>query len=103
MVVFLGLRSLHQSCAWLCSSPILGALLCESCFVSAMKVLEDFVIFSYWGCISQLEVRSERYGFSKVDHQLIMWRKKEIMTFGFIIGSFYLFMGIAKQLPTLVS
>jgi len=34
-----------------------------------MKVLVDIIIFSYWGFISQLEVGSERYGFSNADHQ----------------------------------
>ena len=51
-----------------------------------------------------MEVESERYGFSKIDHQSVIWRKKEITTFGFIfIRSFYLIMGIAKQLPILVN
>ena len=57
----------------------------------------------YWNFIAQLEVGSERYEFSKVDHQSVIWRKKEITTFGFVIRSFYLIMGIAKQLPSLVS
>ena len=34
MVVFLRLRRLNSNCARLCSTLILGTLLCESCFVS---------------------------------------------------------------------
>ena len=52
--------------------------------------------FSYWGFISRLKVGSERYGFSKVDNQTVLWRKKEIMTFGNIIRSFYIIMSIEE-------
>jgi len=68
-----------------------------------IKVLVDIMRFSYWGCISQLEVGSERYGFSKVDHQTVIWRKKEIVAFGKIIRSFYIIMSIARKLQGLVS
>ena len=59
--------------------------------------------FSYWGFISQFEVESERYGFSKVDHQTVIWQKKEIVTFENIIRSFYIIMSIARKLQGLVS
>ena len=73
MVVFLRLRRLNRNCARLCSTLILGTLLCESCFVSWMKVLVDIMSFTYWSFISQLELGSERYRFSKVDHQMVVY------------------------------
>jgi len=34
--------------------------------------------FSYWGFTSYLEVGSERYGFSNVDHQTVTWVNTEL-------------------------
>ena len=36
-----------------------------------MKFLVDIVSFSYWGFTSDLDVGSERCGFSKTDHQTV--------------------------------
>ena len=55
------------------------------------------------GCIAQLEVGDGRYAFSKVDLQTVIWGKKEIMTFGNIIRSFYIIMDIVKKLQSLVN
>jgi len=52
---------------------------------------------------SSIGGQGEKYGFSKVDFQTMIWRKKEIMTFGNIIRSFYAIMAIAKKLQSLVS
>jgi len=103
MTILLRLRRIDWSCTQLCSSSILGTLLWELCFALSIKVLQDFLSFSYWGFIAQLEVRDERHGFSKVDLQTVIWGKKEIMTFGNIIRSFYIIMDIAKKLEILVS
>ena len=42
-----------------------------------MKVLREFVIFSYWGFIARLEVGGERHGFSKVDLQMVINMRSE--------------------------
>jgi len=41
-----------------------------------MKFLVDIMSFSYYGFISQLEVGSEIYGFSKVDHQMVLYEER---------------------------
>jgi len=41
-------------------------------FYTMNKSFEGLLSFSYWGFIAQLEVRSERYGFSKVDLQTVI-------------------------------
>jgi len=53
-----------------------------------------------WDFISQLEVESERYGFSKVEYQTVLWRKKEIMTFENIIR--YIIMSTVRKLQGLL-
>ena len=50
-----------------------------------------------------MEVRDERYEFSKVDLQTVIRGKKEIMAFGNTIKSLYIIMDIAKKLQSLVS
>jgi len=67
------------------------------------SVAELLKIFILEGFIAQLEVGGERYGFSKVDLQTVIWGKKVIMTFGNIIRSFYIIMDIAKKLQSLVN
>ena len=59
--------------------------------------------FSYWGFISHLEVGSERYGFSNADHLSVTWVNAEIETFENIFRSFYIIMGIARKLQSVVS
>ena len=59
--------------------------------------------FSYWGFTSYLEVESERYGFSNIDYQTVAWINIEIVTFGSIFRSFYIIMGIARKLRSVVS
>jgi len=61
---------------------------------------EIFILGFY---ISKFEVGSERYEFSKVDHQTVIWRKKEIVTFENIIRNFYIIMHITRKLQGLVS
>jgi len=97
------LRLLDRSCAQLCSTPILATILWELCFVLLMKVLQNFLSFSYWSFIAQLKVGGERYGFSKVTLQMVIWEKKEITTFENIIRSFYIVIDIVKKLQSLVS
>jgi len=103
MVILLRLRRLNWNCARMCPTLILGTLLCESWFVSQIKVLRDIMSFSYWGFTSYLEVGRERYGFSNADHQLMTWVNTEIMTSGNIFRSFYIIMGIARKLKNVVS
>jgi len=103
MAILLGLCRINYSCAQLCSSPILGTLRWELYFVLWMRLLRVFLIFSYWGFIAWLELGGERYRFSKVGLQTVIWRKKENMTFGNTIRSFYIIMDIAKKLQSLVS
>jgi len=47
-------------------------VLWELSFVLWMKVLQDFLIFSYWGFIAQLEVGGEGFEFSKVGFQMVI-------------------------------
>jgi len=47
VIILLQLRRLNWNYARLCSTLILQTLLCESCFVSYIKVLVDIIIFSY--------------------------------------------------------
>ena len=103
MVILLRLHRLDWSCAGLCSSPILGTLLCESYFVSWINILVDIMSFSYWGSTSYLEVGSESYGFSNVNHQTVIWVNTEIVIFGNIFRSFYVIMGIVRKLQSVVS
>jgi len=44
-------------------------------FCTVNESVADFVIFSYWGFIAQLEVGGERYGFSKIDLQTIIYQE----------------------------
>ena len=76
IVVFLRLHKFDWNCARLCSTLILGTSLWESYLVSWIKFLVDIMSFSYWSFISQLEVRSEIYGFSKIDHQMVLYEER---------------------------
>ena len=78
MVIFLRLCRLNWNYVRLCSTLFLGILQCESCSVSKIKVLVDIMSFSYMGFTSYLEVRSERYGFSYADHQMVTWVNTEL-------------------------
>jgi len=98
MASLLRLCWIDRSCVKLCSSLILRSLLWELCFALWMNMLRDFLSFSYWGFMAQLEVRGEWYEFSKVDPQTMIWGKKEIVTFGNIIRSLYIIMNIAQVL-----
>ena len=103
MVILLRLRRLNWNFARLYSTLIFGSSLCESCIVSQIKVLVDIMSFSYWSFPSCLEIRSERYGFSNADHQTVTWVNTEIVRFGNIFRSFYIIVGIARKLQSVVS
>jgi len=59
--------------------------------------------FSCWGFTSYLEIGSEWYGFSNANHQIVTWMNTEIVTFGNIFRSFYIIMGIARKLQSVLS
>ena len=103
MAICLRLRRMNRNYARLCSTLLLGTLLCESCFVSYMKVLVGILCFSYWGFTSYLEVGSERYGFSNGGYQMVTWVNIETVIFGSIFRSLYIIMGIARKLQNVVS
>ena len=52
--------------------------------------------------MAQLEVGGERYGFSKVDLQTVIWGKEEIMAFGNIFRNLYKITDIARKLQILL-
>ena len=103
MVILPRLCRLNWNYARLCSTLILETLVYESCFVSQINILVDIMSFSYWGFISQLEVGSERYGFTNANHQTITWVNIEIVAFKNIFRSFYIIKGIARKLQSVVS
>jgi len=103
MIILLWLRRLNWNRAHLCSILILGTLLCESCFVSYMKVLVDIMRFSYWGLTSYLEVRSERYGFSNAYHQTVTWVNTELCDIWKYFQKFLYNDGYCKGIISVVS